>query len=86
MHVTGICDSDAADVIAHVETCPAMQPDMASTAGIHERLAGKGLLPREHFLDAAYVDAGLLVISQREHGISLKGPTRSASNWQARAE
>jgi transposase len=86
VHVTGACDDEAAHVITDVETCPAMQPDMASTAKIHERLAGKGLLPSEHFVDSAYVDAGLLVGSQREHGISLEGPVRGVSNWQARAE
>jgi transposase len=86
VHATETCDSGTASVITHVETCPAMQPDMASTARIHERLAGKGLLPSEHFVDSAYVDAGLLVSSRREHGVSLEGPVRGASNWQARAE
>lgn len=86
MHVTETCDSDAANVIIHIETCPAMRPDMASTAGIHERLAAKGLLPLEHFVDSAYVDAGLLASSLRDHGVSLEGPVPGASNWQARAE
>jgi transposase len=44
-HVTETCDADAAHLITHVKTCPAMQPDMASTAEIHECLAAKGLLP-----------------------------------------
>jgi transposase len=86
VHVTETCDDDTANVITHVETCPAMRPDMASTAGIHARLAGKGLPPGEHFVDSAYVDAGLLVSSRRDHGISLEGPIRGASNWQARAK
>jgi transposase len=85
VHVTEACDADAAHLITHVTTCPAMQPDMASTAEIHERLAAKGLPPSEHFVDSAYVDAGLLVSSQRAHGISLEGPVRGVSSWQARA-
>ncbi len=85
VHVTEACDTDAAHLITHVKTCPAMQPDMASTAEIHERLAAKGLPPSEHFVDSAYVDAGLLVSSQRAHGISLEGPVRGVSSWQARA-
>jgi transposase len=85
VHVTEACDADAAHLITHVKTCPAMQPDMASTAEIHERLAAKGLPPSEHFVDSAYVDAGLLVSSRRAHGISLEGPVRGASSWQARA-
>lgn len=76
VHVTEICDDDAAHLITNVKTCPSMQPDMASTAGIHERLAAKGLLPAEHFVDAAYIDADLLAHSQRDHGIALEGPVR----------
>jgi transposase len=85
-HVTEVCDEDAAHLITHVETCLSMQPDMANTAGIHERLAAKGLLPAEHFVDSAYVDAGLLIESQRDHGISLEGPVRGVRNRYARAE
>jgi transposase len=86
VHVTEICDEDAAHLITHVETCPAMQPDMRNTAGIHKRLAAKGLLPAEHFVDSAYVDAGLLIESQHDHGISLEGPVRGVRNQYARAE
>ena len=85
VHVTETCDEDAAHLVTHVKTCPAMQPDMASTAEIHERLAAKGLPPAEHFVDSAYVDAGLLVGSRRDHGISLEGPVRGVASWQARA-
>ncbi len=84
-HVTETCDDDAAHLITHVKTCPAMQPDMTSTAGIHEGLAAKGLLPAEHFVDAGYVDAGLLASSQRDYGISLEGPVRGTSSRPARA-
>ena len=50
VHVTEICDEDAAHLVTHVKTCPAMQLDMTSTAEIHERLAAKELLPAEHFV------------------------------------
>jgi transposase len=85
VHVTESCDDDAAHLITHVTTCPAMQPDMTSTAGIHEGLAAKGLLPAEHFVDSAYVDAGLLASRQRDHGVSLEGPVRGTSSRPARA-
>jgi transposase len=85
VHVTEACDEDAAHLITHVKTCAAMQPDMASTADIHARLAAKGLAPAEHFVASAYVDAGLLVGSRRDHGISLEGPVRGVASWQARA-
>jgi transposase len=76
VHVTETCDDDAAHLITDVKTCPSMLPDMTSTAGIHERLAAKGLPPAEHFVDAAYVDADLLAQSHRDHGVSLEGPVR----------
>jgi DDE family transposase len=63
-----------------------MQPDMASTADIHERLAAKGLLPAEHFVDSAYVDAALLVGSRRDHGVSLEGPVRAVPRRRTEAE
>ena len=85
VHVTETCDEDAAHLVAHVLTCPAMQPDMASTADIHQRLADKGLLPAEHFVDAADVDAALLVGSQRDHGISLEGPVRRMAKRRTEA-
>jgi transposase len=69
-----------------VMTCPAMQPDMASTAEIHTCLAAKGLPPAEHFVDSAYVDAGLLVGSQRDHAISLEGPVRGVAKRRTEAE
>jgi transposase len=85
VHVTETCDDDAAHVITDVTTCPLMQPDMTSTAGIHERLAAKGLLPAEQFVDSGYVDAKLLTRSQRKHGLSLEGPVRGVSSRQIRA-
>jgi transposase len=84
VHVTETCDNDAAHLVTHVMTCPAMQQDMTSTAEIHEHLAAKGLLPAEHFVDSAYVDAALLVGSRRDHGISLEGPVRGVANQHTR--
>jgi transposase len=85
VHVTEACDDDAAHLITHVQSCPAMRPDMASTAEIHDRLAAKGLLPSEHFVDSGYVDAGLLAGSRRDHDVSLEGPVRGTSSRQAHA-
>jgi transposase len=85
VHITETCDDDAAHLVTHVKTCPAMQPDMTSTADIHKCLAAKELLPSEHFVDSAYVDAGLLVGSRLDHGVALEGPVRGVASWQARA-
>lgn len=86
VHVTETCDEDAAHLVTHVMTTPAMQPDMASTADIHQRLAAKDLLPSEHFVDSAYVDAALLVGSRRDHGVSLEGPVRAVARRRTKAE
>lgn len=59
---------------------------MTSTAEIHGCLAGKDLLPSEHFVASAYVGAALLVSSRRDHGVSLEGPVRGVANQYARAE
>jgi transposase len=80
VHVTEACDDDAVHLITHVMSRPAMRPDMTSTAEIHARLAAKGLLPGEHFVDSGYVDAGLLAGSRRDHGVSLEGPVRGVSS------
>jgi transposase len=56
------------------------------TAAIHAALAGKGLVPAEHLVDAGYVDAELLVRSREDHGIDLVGPPRVNASWQAQAE
>jgi transposase len=85
VHVTETCDPAAVHLITHVETRPAMEPDMSATAAIHARLAARGLLPREHFVDSGYVDAELLVSSQSDHGVSLQGPVRGLSTWASRA-
>ena len=86
VHLTETCDEDTPHLVTHATTCPAMQPDMASTAGIHKSLADKGLLPAEHFVDCAYVDAALLVGSRRDHGISLEGPVRGMAKRRTEAE
>lgn len=86
VHVTEACDDNTAHIITHVRTGPAMLPDMASTGAIHAALAAKGLLPDEHYVDAGYVDADLLVSSRRDHGVSLEGPVRAMSRRRTEAE
>jgi hypothetical protein len=54
-------------------------PDKMLFSSIHEALAQPTLLPSEHFLDAGYVDADLLVTSQNELGIEVIGPVRPDS-------
>jgi transposase len=85
VHVTETCDAKALHVITHVETRPAMEFDLSAMADIHTHLAAREMLPREHFVDSAYVSADLLVTSQRKHGVSLQGPVRGTSTRASRA-
>jgi transposase len=84
VHVTETCDSKTAHVITDVETRPAMEFDISALPTIHMHLAARGMLPKEHFVDSAYVSAALLEASRREHGISLQGPVRGLSTWASR--
>lgn len=84
-HFTEICDEDQPHLITHVETTPATVPDSEVTQRIHQALAQKDWLPKEHLLDTGYVDAKLLVDSQVQFGVEMIGPAMPDSSWQAKA-
>src|SRR5712691_10995096 len=71
VHLTETCDDDEVHLITHVETTPAGVTDSELAAPIHQALANNALLPAEHLMDAGYVDADLLVKSQRDLGIEV---------------
>ncbi len=85
MHLSETCDDDTVHLITHAMTTDAAVNEVRCTAAIRRALAGKGLAPSEHLVDAAYVDAGLLVRSREELGIALVGPSRPDASWQAKA-
>ncbi len=84
VHLTETCDSDRPNFITNVETTLATGSDRDLTGPIQASLAAKGLLPAEHFVDAGYLDAELLVSSQMEYGLELCGPVQGDASWQAR--
>ena len=86
VHLTETCDEDRPHLITHVETTPAPTVDRDALQPIHQALAAKDLLPGKHLVDAGYVDADQLVISARDHGVDLIGPTPKDNQWQARTE
>ena len=86
MHLTEACEDDAVHLITHAMTTSAAVHEARCTAAIHAALAGKGLAPAEHLVDAAYVDAELLVRSREDHGIDLVGPPRGNPTWQTKVE
>jgi len=82
VHLTETYDCDHPHLITNVETTPAATPDSEMTTPIHQSLQKKDLLPEVHAVDTGYVDAELLVTSQKEFGVNLVGPTRSGGRWQ----
>jgi transposase len=84
VHYTETCDRKKISLITHVHTTPATVHDSQCTALIQEALGERKLTPREHIVDAAYVDAELLVKSAQEHRITLVGPTRPTPGWQTK--
>lgn len=82
VHLSESCDEDQPHLITNVLTTPATQPDFDAAEPIHQSLADKDFLPAEHFLDAGYVDSGLLVES-KEQNIEIIGPVAPDHSWQA---
>lgn len=85
VHVSETCDADLPRLITNVLTTAATEQDVASTAAIHQSLEKSHRLPSRHFVDAGYIDAGLLVESSSRFDIELFGPTRLNPSWQTRA-
>src|SRR5262245_59526114 len=84
VHYTETCEQTEVSLITHVHTTPATVHDSQCTALIQEALGKRRLSPREHVVDAGYIDAELLVSSQHDHGITLVGPTRPQAGWQTK--
>ena len=86
VHLSETCEDDSVHLITHALTTVATVHEVRCVEAIHAALAGKGLVPGEHLVDAAYVDAELLVRGREELGIDLVGPPRPNSSWQAKVE
>ncbi len=86
VHLSESCADDAVHRRTHVMTTTATVHEAKCTAAIHQALAGKGLPPGEHLVDAAYIDAELLVRSRATLAIELIGPPRPNPAWQMKVE
>lgn len=85
VHLSETCDQNSIHLLTHVETTQAHISDTDQSQPIHETLDRKALLPKEHIVDAGYVDGTLLVESLEDFGIELIGPVRPDVSWQAKA-
>ncbi len=79
-------EDDLPHLITDVETTAGPVADSAVTPMVHRALTAKDLLSGIHIVDTGFVDAELLVVSRRDYGVDLLGPTRPNWRWQARAE
>jgi transposase len=59
------CDDVTPPLITHVLTTTAPVDDRQATAAMHAALEAKGLLPPCHIVEAGYVEAERLTVSQR---------------------
>jgi len=88
-HLTESCDADAQmHVITQVETVLAPTQDVEVVTTIHADLAAQGLKPQQHYVDAAYLSAELLVSTAQQEAIELIGPVTKLQNvsWQAKEQ
>src|SRR5262245_33515192 len=83
--VTETCVDDAPNLLTHVSTTAAPIADGEVTPRVHRALRARDRLPRVHLVDSGFLDAELLVASQRDFGVELLGPTRKDNLRQARA-
>src|SRR3954454_13523209 len=86
VHLTETCEDDKVNLLTHAMTTVATVHEARCTAAIHQALVGRGLVPGEHLVDAAYVSAELLVRGHEELGIDLLGPPRPNPSWQGKVE
>ena len=86
VHVTETCEPEEVHLLTHVETTAATVHEAQRTATIEEALVAKDVAPGQHLVDAAYIDAELLVMSREQRGIELLGPARPNTSWHTRLE
>jgi transposase len=83
VHLTETCEQTLPHLLTHVATTPAPRTDEAMTEVIQEELSQADLSPGEHFVDAGYVSARVLVNSEARFGIEVVGPVSVDTQWQA---
>ncbi|GIM83041.1 IS1182 family transposase [Salinispora arenicola] len=78
------CDGDLPHLITYVDTVPATEADIDTTARVHESLTKRGLAPAEHLADSAYVTADAILDARDRYDIELTGPVGYGNQWQSK--
>ncbi|MGW2378326.1 transposase [Kitasatospora sp. NPDC001683] len=85
VHFSETCDAPEVGrphLVTHVVTTDATAGDPVVVDQIHDRLDDKGLLPAEHYMDAGYISAELLLTAPTEYGVRVIGPVRPNTTRQ----
>lgn len=83
VHLTESCDEDRPHLITDVQTTSATTADAAVTSQIQAALEQRDLLPDVQLADTGFIDAELIVESERRYAIDLLGPVRADYHRQA---
>ena len=86
VHLSETCEDDAVHLLTHAMTTPPPCTRRSARPRSTRPWPARGLVPEEHLVDAAYVDAELLARGREELGIDLVGPPRPNPSWQAKVE
>jgi len=86
VHLTETCDAALPHLLTQVETTVAPASDVHQLAAIHAGLAQGELLPAQHLVDAAYVQAQNLVEAREHYQVDVVGPIPADHQWQAKAK
>ena len=86
VHLSETCEDTEPHLLTHVHTTAASVNESQCTEPIQQALLDKQVPPRMHLVDAAYVDASLLLTSAQNQGIDLMGPSRPNPSWQTQVE
>lgn len=84
VHLTESCDEDLPHLITDVQTTSATTADDAVTPHVQAALEQRDLLPAIQLADTGFVDAELIVESERRYAIDLLGPVRGDYHRQAK--
>ena len=84
VHFTETCEAGAPHLIVEVTPTSATTADGDIVEELHEHLASQQMLPREHLMDAGYVDAEVLALSQNRYHVDVVGPVMPDLSWASR--
>jgi transposase len=84
VHFTETCEAGAPHLMVEVTSTSATTADGDIVGERNPRLASRQMLPREHLMDAGYVDAEVLALSQNRYHVDVVGPAMPDLSWASR--